>query len=85
MLWDQLLKFYKTLLSESLMIRKQMVEVTTMEGITTEEVKITVEAITKVETMQIMIMVMEIVYLIAETLAEVLEGVDYFLIRLRLG
>ena len=85
MLWDQVLKFYKTLLSESLMIRKQMVEVTTMEGITTEEVKITVEAITKVETMQIMIMVMEIVYLIAETLAEVLEGVDYFLIRLRLG
>ena len=85
MLWDQLLKFYKTLLSESLMIRKQMVEVTTMEGITTEEAKITVEAITKVETMQIMIMVMEIVYLIAETLAEVLEGVDYFLIRLRLG
>ena len=46
MLWDKLLKLYKTLLSESLMIRQTTVEVTKTEGITKEEVTIKVEAIT---------------------------------------
>ena len=49
-----------------------------MDEIKTEEVKITVEDITMVETMQIMTMVVEILYLITTTLAAVLEGVEHF-------
>ena len=85
MLLAQLLKLYKTQLVESLMIRQTMVEIPKIEGITTEEVTITVEAITMAETIHRMEMVTEIMDLIAATFAEVQEDVENFLIRLRIG
>ena len=60
-------------------------EVITTEIITTEEVTIKVETIKMGETMHRMATVMEIIYLIAETSAAVLEGVEHFLIRLQIG
>ena len=60
-------------------------EVITTEIITTEEVTIKVEAITMVETIHRMAMVMKIIDIIAETLVAVLEGVEHFLIRLLIG
>ena len=60
-------------------------EVITTEIITTEEVTIKVEAITMVEKIHRMAMVMKIIDIIAETLVAVLEGVEHFLIRLLIG
>ena len=55
-----------------------------MEVMKTEELTITAEAIKMVESMNIMSMVVEIIYLIAETLSEVIEGEEHFLIKLPL-
>ena len=60
---------YKTLLVESLMIRQ-----------TIKELTITLEAITMVVTMHKMAMVVEIIDLIAATLAEVREDIEHYLI-----
>ena len=60
MLWDKLLKLYKTLLVESLMIRQTM-----------EEVTITVEEMKMAETMHRMLMVVKIIDLILATSAAV--------------
>ena len=62
------------------MIRQKMEEITSIEGITTKEVKITVEAITMVKKMHRISMVVEIMDLIAATLAAVQEDVENFLI-----
>ena len=74
MLWDKLLKFYKALLDNTLMIRQKMVEVTKTKGIKTEE------AIKMVKKMHRMEMVAEIIDITAANFSVVLEGVEHFLV-----